>query len=130
MAIEVKRRGEASADVVWQRYTTPALWSRWAPQIRGAAFDTENITPGQQGTVRAWPAGSVEVRIVDVDHAQMRWTWEVTSVHPVRMEHGVDPLPDGGSVAWMRADLPGPLGVLYSPIAGLALRRLVSADAL
>lgn len=119
--------GPAALPDVWRRYTRPALWPGWAPQIRSAVTDAEVVAPGATGTVHGPLLLRAPFRILEVDHERHRWTWRV-GVGPlaVVLEHGVDPVAPGGSRAWARVHAPALLAAPYSPLARLALRRLVA----
>ncbi|MFD5025009.1 SRPBCC family protein [Streptomyces sp. NPDC058373] len=58
----VSRAGPAPPDEVWERYARPALWSRWAPQIRRVETGADRIAPGLRG--RVWSYARVRVRFV------------------------------------------------------------------
>jgi hypothetical protein len=117
--------GDATADVVWQRYTHPARWAGWAPQIRRVDHDDDVVRPGSRGLVHG-PLG-IRVRFVidDVDPALRTWAWTVgIGRFTVPMRHGAHPC-GTGTLAWAEVGGPRFLGRLYSPVARHALRRLV-----
>lgn len=128
----VSARGPASPDEVWRRFTQPGEWASWAPQIRSvtpsAGSAAAAISTGDTGRVHGPGPIAVRYEITDVDADLRTWTWRV-GVGPlrVRMHHYVIPTADGGSRALL--EVPGPLAVpgqAYRPIAGWALRGLVS----
>ena len=125
MTLLIEVSGPSPPDEVWTRYSTPSLWSSWAPQIRSVSY-ARLFAPGLRGTVHGpWPTRiPFEIRSVDV--TARTWSWQV-GVGPLRvlMEHGVD-ASGTGSRAWVRIHLPAPLALPYAPLARLALKRLVS----
>lgn len=123
MRIEVT--GPATPTVVWQRYTDPALWPTWAPQIRGVTGTVEPVLPGDKGWVLGPLVARVPFEVLEVDPDERRWAWRV-GMRPAAlvMEHGVDRRPEG-SCAWVDIRAPRLLVLPYAPVALLALRRLV-----
>lgn len=122
----ITAEGPALLPDVWDAYTRPALWSGWAPQIRRVATDAEVLAPDVTGTVHGPLLVRVPFRILEVDHERHRWRWRV-GVGPVGvvLDHGVDAV-GTGSRAWAEVHAPGLLVAPYSPLARLALRRLVA----
>ncbi|MEJ7795353.1 MAG: SRPBCC family protein [Nocardioides sp.] len=122
----VSVEGPAAPTEVWRRYTSPAAWPGWAPQITHVKSPDDPIRPGTRGVVHGPLLVRVPFRILDVDPVGRRWSWRV-GVGPLglRMEHGVDEVP-AGSRAWVRIHAPAVLVLPYSPVARLALRRVVS----
>lgn len=124
--MRVSVEGPAGAAEVWERYTSPARWPEWAPQITSVDADHDPIRPSTRGVVHGPLLVRVPFTILDVDADAWRWAWRV-GVGPisVRMEHGVDATPSG-SVAWVEIHAPRLLVLPYLPIARLALRRAVT----
>ncbi|CAM4030825.1 hypothetical protein [Janibacter anophelis] len=124
--LRVEATGPADVDEVWLRYTTPGLWSGWAPQIRGVDHPPGRIRAGGEGTVRGPLGLGVPFVVEAVDEVARRWAWR-PRIGPVavRMRHGVDARPEGSS-AWVEIAAPRLLALPYAPIASLALRRLVA----
>ena len=123
----VTAEGSAPVDQVWDRYTQPARWPEWAPQIRrvDVELDDDVITPGARGTVHGPVLTFAPFRIRSVDHRSHRWSWWVgLGVLGVGMDHGVDET-ETGSRAWVRIHAHRYLAAPYVPVAKLALRRLV-----
>ena len=122
----VSAEGPADADEVWRRYTSPSEWPAWAPQISTVDTADDPIRAGTTGVVRGPLLLRVPFRILEVDPIGRRWVWRV-GVGPigVRMEHGVDTLPNGCR-AWLRVHAPTLLVLPYQPLARLALRRVVA----
>jgi uncharacterized protein YndB with AHSA1/START domain len=120
--VRVAVRGDAEPDEVWDRFTTPARWSSWAPHIRAVTCADARVVTGTRGHVHG-PMGLRLPFVVDaVDHPGRTWTWTVGRAIRVTMVHGVEHA-DGGSRAWAR--LPALLGVPYLPLLRWALARLV-----
>jgi hypothetical protein len=124
----ISTEGLAPADEVWRRYTEPAAWPGWAPQISRVDAPVDVIEHGTRGTVRGPVLTRVPFRIRSIDHRARRWSWWV-GFGPlgVCMDHGVDETPDGSS-AWVRIHAHRLLVMPYVPVAKLALSRLVKAD--
>ena len=123
----ISAEGPAPTSDVWRRYSRPALWPGWAPQIRRVVTDAEVVAPEVTGTVHGPLLLRIPFRILAVDPERQRWTWRV-GVGPlgVVLDHGVDPARAGGSRAWARVHAPTLLVAPYAPLARLALRRLVA----
>lgn len=125
--ITVRARGDGDLDRAWLHYRTPALWSRWSPQIRSVDTDHPHrpVAVGTAGTVHG-PAGArVSFVVTDVDAAARQWTWQVQAgLITLELEHGV--VDTGrGTQAWARINGPLPVVLAYAPLARLALGRLV-----
>jgi hypothetical protein len=117
--------GPAEPELVWRRYTEPARWPGWAPQIRGVETAAARIAPGVTGTVRGPLGLPVRFTVTDVDEAGRRWAWDAR-LGPVRLHlrHGVDP-EGAGTRTWLAARGPAAVLAAYLPIARFALHRLV-----
>jgi len=127
--LEISATGDRPLDEVWERYVHPALWSTWAPQIRRVRCDDDVIVAGSGGVVHGPLVVRVPFEVESVDHENRLWTWRA-GVGPlgVRMDHGVEETGDGVR-AWARIHLPAAVALPYGPVAWLALRRLVGAQA-
>ena len=123
--LEISATGDRPLDDAWDHYVRPALWSTWAPQIRGVSCADDVIVAGSRGVVRGPLVVRVPFVVESVDHEGHRWTWRA-GFGPlgVRMDHGVEETSNGVR-AWARLHLPAPIAMPYAPIARLALRRLV-----
>lgn len=127
--VTVSARGTAPAELAWERYARPALWSTWSPQIWRVESSADRIAPGVTGTVRAVGGVPFRFTVLDVDEVARVWSWRVL-VGPVTLtlDHAVRPdasrAPDG-SATDVRVDGPAPIVLAYAPIARLALGRLV-----
>lgn len=126
--VTVGATGAGDAADVWQRYSVPARWDEWSPQISRVECPNprSSVEPGLRGLVHG-PAGvAVRFTVTDVDAAARRWTWQVAAGPArLRMQHGVDSSPRG-SRAWVRITGALPLVLGYAPAARIALGRLVA----
>lgn len=123
--MRIEASGPRSADEVWSLYTRPSTWPMWAPQITSVRGVADPITPGARGVVHGPLLIRVPFVIESIDEAARRWTWRV-GIGPlsVVLDHGVDQ-PQSGCSAWADVHAPSLLVLPYSPLARLALRRLV-----
>ncbi len=123
MRIEVT--GPRTAEKVWELYTRPSAWPTWAPQISSVRGVADPIAPGDRGVVHGLAVVRVPFVIEAVDESARRWTWRV-GLGPlsVVLDHGVDEL-ESGCRAWADVHAPYVMVLPYSPLARLALRRLV-----
>ncbi len=122
--------GPLSVDEVWERYTQPFWWPRWAPHLRQVEYHEPAVVPGTEGRVRGVAGIVADFRINAVDEAAHTWSWSVHS-GPVRVsfQHGVDAGPSGSahaSTAWLETHGLWPVVLGYAPIARYSLGRLVS----
>ena len=106
----------------------PALWSSWAPHLRGATgLGGDEVEPGARGTADLFGAVGVPVRIGRVEPGRA-WEWTVgPGPLAVDMDHRVEPHPEGCEIAIeLRAHRPVELalGATYGPLVALLLRRL------
>lgn len=124
----IESTGPAHPDDVWRRFSTPAMWPEWAPQIRAVSSErADRLAVGSTGRVHG-PAGiAVDYEITELDDDLRSWAWTVgRGPARVRMEHHVLPAPVGGSRASVRIEgAAAVLGQPYRLVAGIALRRLV-----
>ena len=123
--MRIEATGPRSAEEVWALYTRPSTWPTWAPQIRGVRGVSDPISPGARGVVHGPLLLRVPFVIESIDDVARRWTWRV-GIGPlsVVLDHGIDELSSGCS-AWAEVHAPYVLVLPYSPLARLALRRLV-----
>ena len=79
--VTLRASGRAPADLAWERYADPALWSTWSPQIQRVDLDAPRLVTGATGTVRAGllprPTVGIPFTVLSVDEAAMTWAWEV-----------------------------------------------------
>jgi hypothetical protein len=126
--VTVAATGGADADEVWQRYSVPARWSQWSPQISRVEcpHPSSGVEPGLRGVVHGPVGVTVRFTVTDVDVGARRWSWEVAAgLARLQMRHGVDDAA-GSARAWVRITGALPLVVAYAPAARLALGRLVA----
>ena len=128
----VRATGSADPADVWVRYVTPRHWAQWSPQIRsvtGLPLD-EAVVTGTSGPVRGPGGVAVSFTVTETDASAHRWSWRVrVGLVDLVMDHGVEPrVGTTGSTAWVRITGALPIVLGYSPLARLALRRLVSAS--
>jgi hypothetical protein len=126
----VEAHGPASADEVWQRFTTPSTWPAWAPLIREVEASDEVLAVGTTGTVHGPPGVAVDFEVTSVDPLLRSWSWRA-GLGPVAvaMDHHVLPAHGGGSRAMLR--VPGASAAVLQPYrlpAGAALRGLVDSE--
>jgi hypothetical protein len=123
----VEAHGPASADEAWQRFTTPATWSSWAPLIRDVEASDEVLAVGTTGRVHGPPGVAVDFEVTAVDPVVRSWSWRVgRGPASVSMDHHVLPTLGGGCRAMLR--VPGASAAVLQPYrlpAGAALRGLV-----
>lgn len=118
--------GPLSAAEAWERYALPRRWPEWSPQISRVEMPVERIAPGVKGKLYAPGGFSLNFTIDAVDEAARTWSWTVrVAVIRLRLEHWIEERRDGGSVAGLRTSGPAPVVVAYTPLAQLALDRLV-----
>lgn len=123
--MRIEATGPKTAQEVWRLYTCPPAWPTWAPQISSVRGVSDPISPGASGVVHGPLLLRVPFVIEAVDEDLCTWTWRV-GIGPlsVVLDHGVDEL-ESGSCAWADVHAPYVMVLAYSPIARLALRRLV-----
>ncbi|NIZ93053.1 SRPBCC family protein [Kineococcus rubinsiae] len=120
-------RGPRGAGPVWADYAEPARWSRWSPQVRGVTATGPELRAGLAGTVRGPLGLRVPFDVTAADCDARTWAWEVRCAGVgLRLEHGVRGVGDG-CLTWLVLDGPAAVVLAYSPVARLALRRLVGA---
>ncbi|WEV77237.1 SRPBCC family protein [Janibacter cremeus] len=120
--------GAAAVETVWQRYTRPALWPTWSPQIRSVEYEHPTLRPGTKRVVRTVAGSGVPFTIEEVDVADHTWSWQVVALGlRLHLVHGVRPHPTG-SETWLEVTGPPVVGRAYARVATLALRRLVRAQ--
>lgn len=123
--MRIEATGPRAVEEVWARYTCPSDWPSWAPQIRTVRGISDPIAAGARGVVHGPLLIRVPFRIVSVDEPARRWTWRVgVGALSVMLDHGVDETA-AGSNAWADVHAPRVAVLAYSPLARLALRRLV-----
>jgi hypothetical protein len=86
------------------------------------------LAAGATGRLHAPMGVSIPFTVDAVDEAGRRWSWTIrVGLLKMRLENWVAEGPDGGSVAGMRVNGPGPLVTAYAGQARAALERLVGS---
>jgi hypothetical protein len=131
-SLRLSATGAVHPDEVWDRYTRPARWPGWSPHLREVDYPENVVQPGTTGRVTGVGGVVAVFRIEAVDHEARTWSWSVRS-GPLRLsfDHGVDPgesgpFGAGGSTAWLVTYALWPVALGYTPLAKLALDRLVT----
>jgi hypothetical protein len=124
LRITLHAAGSADADEVWDRYVHTARWPSWSPQISRVESSQPRISTGSTGKVFG-PLGVHVAFVVDaVDEPARSWSWHVRlGLIRIRLRHVVNA--DGSTELQLRGPLPVVLA--YTPLAQLALNRLVLA---
>lgn len=125
-SLTLRASGTADPDEVWERYADTRRWSQWSPQIRSVQTDDRpRISIGMRGVVRPLVGPGVRFLVTDVDEQSKTWSWQV-EVGPIRLalEHAVIAQQNGCATS-LRLRGPAPIIVGYSPVASIALHRLV-----
>jgi hypothetical protein len=111
--------------MAWQLLAQPALWSSWAPHIRGArGLGDPEVRAGARGFVRLGPGVPVPARILATDPPNW-WDWRVG---PVTMRHRVRAL--GSDAYEVSIELSAPVLIEaavhagYGPVITLLLHNL------
>ncbi len=123
-------KSAGSPEEAWALMARPALWSRWAPHLRGAwGLGSPEVEQGARGAARLLGVVPVPARIVDVS-APRSWTWRVG---PVTLKHRVYPDQGGGAVVAVDITAPAPveaaLAVTYGPVVQLLVSNLARVAA-
>lgn len=114
----------ASPARAWELLARPALWSRWAPHIRGArGLGAPEVRLGASGAALLLGIVPIPARIT-AKEAGRSWTWRVG---PVELVHRVEPRPGGATVA-IDIVAPAPveqaLRVTYAPLVRVLVGNL------
>jgi hypothetical protein len=118
-------RSTAPPRYAWPYLSRPALWSCWAPHLRGAwGLGDPEVVPGNVGAVRLLGVVPIPARITAKDD-ERSWSWRVG---PATMHHRVEPAADGGSVVAVDIEAAPPveaaLAVTYGPLVQILVRNL------
>ena len=121
--------GPAPIGLAWERYADPGLWATWAPQIRDVEWrGADRLAPGMTGTVHAIAGFPVRFEITDVDEGAHDWAW---TVHPpkvtMHLRHTLEETVRG-TRAGLVIEGPFPVVIAYTPLAHIALGRLLAVD--
>ena len=121
----VEVTGRVRPVVAWQRYLDLGAWSTWAPQILGVDADGPALALGRHGRVRVVGGIRVPFVVTAVDPRAMTWSW-IATLGPVSLtlHHDVGPDPRG-TRAGLSVEGPAVVVAGYTPLARLALARLV-----
>lgn len=129
MKVTVSASGPADPDVVWDRYTRPARWHEWSPQIQSVEYPDDTLGRGGRGTVHGPCGVAVQFEILVIDSEKRCWSWRVRVAGiTLDLVHTVHPVPDAGHTGTTTSlEINGPVPIVlgYLPIARIALGRLV-----
>lgn len=117
--MDVTRRIDAPADVVWEQLAHTRHWPGWGPTVRTVDPADVEVVPGLTGTVTTPVGVRLPFAVTEVDPGR-RWHWRVAGVPAT--DHLVTPDGDG-CVATIRIPAWAPF---YAPVCALALRRLAA----
>jgi hypothetical protein len=113
-------RCEAPPERVWDLLARPDRWSEWAPHVRGArGLGSPEVEAGARGAAILLGVVPVPARVTAKEPGRS-WTWRVG---PVELEHRVEPLGTGSTVA-IELRAPLPIRVAYGPLVSLLVRNL------
>lgn len=127
MRLTLRADGTADLPLVWRRYSTPELWTTWAPQIRRVECSAPILGVGVTGTVfGVVPNLGARFEVVDFDEDEHRWAWDVLA-GPVRMhlDHRSESRIGGGTSTSLVVDGPAVAVLTYAPVARISLESLV-----
>lgn len=123
LRITLRAHGDASPEVVWDRYADLRQWPQWSPQIASVEAGSTMLEPGLTGRVHGPFGVAVPFQVVEV--GVRRWSWEVRPLGlRLQLDHRVLPRLDGAATE-LRMRGPAPAVLAYAPLAQLALRKLV-----
>jgi len=118
--------GPRDPAAVWERYAVPGSWPEWLPQITGVDLSTPRLSAGATGKLHAPMGVSIPFTVDSVDEDGRSFAWTIrVGLLKLRLENWVHDGPDGGAVAGMRVNGPGPLVSAYAGQAQASLERLV-----
>ena len=118
--------GARDPAAVWERYAVPGSWPEWLPQITGVDLSTPRLSAGATGKLHAPMGVSIPFTVDSVDEDGRSFAWTIrVGLLKLRLENWVHEGPDGGAVAGMRVNGPGPLVSAYAGQAQASLERLV-----
>lgn len=125
--LTLRATGRATTDVVWGRYADTRLWSTWSPQIRSVVLDagTHDLRAGLTGRVVGPFGVGVRFEVVSIHEATMTWVWRVHAGPVTLLMHHAVLADPAGSTTTLTIEGAAPVAVAYSPLARLALQRLV-----
>jgi hypothetical protein len=119
--------GPRDPAAVWERYAVPGSWPEWLPQIERVDLSTPRLAAGATGKLHAPMGVSIPFTVDSVDEHGRTFAWTIRlGLLRLRLENWVHDGPDGGAVAGMRVNGPGPLVSAYTGQAQASLERLVA----
>ncbi|MDA8436925.1 MAG: hypothetical protein M0Z98_13200 [Actinomycetales bacterium] len=127
MRLTLRADGTADLELVWRRYSTPELWTTWAPQIRRVDCSAPTLDVGVTGTVYGVvPNLGARFEVVEFVEDEHRWAWDVLA-GPVRMhlDHRSESRIGGGTSTTLVVDGPAVAVLTYAPVARISLEYLV-----
>lgn len=120
----------ASPDAVWALWSDSGTWPEWDPAVQHVSLDG----PFEQGTAGTMTlTGPIDVPVsLEVVEPGRRYLDELRMGELViRIDHVVEPLPDGGSEVTVSTTIEGPgaedIGPMVTADAPVALAALVAA---
>jgi hypothetical protein len=121
--------GPLEPAAVWERYAVPTSWPDWLPQITAVDLSTPRLSAGAKGKLHAPMGVSIPFTVEAVDEQGRTFAWTIRiGLLKLRLENWVHEGADGGAVAGMRVNGPGPLVGAYVGQAQASLERLVGAS--
>lgn len=125
-------RTTATPELAWPYLARPALWSSWAPHLRGAwGLGDPEVEPGSVGAVRLLGVVPIPAKIVAKDPGRS-WTWRVGPATLVHRVHA-DGAREAGAVVAVDITAPAPveaaLRVTYGPLVQVLVRNLARTAA-
>ena len=126
--IEYRQVTSARAELAWALLARPALWSHWAPHLRGAwGLGAPEVRRDAFGAVRLLGVLPVPAKITAKQQGRS-WAWKVG---PIEIEHRVEDRSQGCEIVFA-AHAPAALGeralaATYGRVMELMLGRLAAA---
>lgn len=117
--IEISRRVDAPAAVVWNLYTRVEHWGAWGPPVSDVEYPDREISAETDGLVQVFGLFWIPFRIETVD--EYRWTWSVWGGTPPADGHRVDDLRADACRVALELPLWAPW---YLPVCWLALHNI------
>ncbi|MEU6817879.1 SRPBCC family protein [Streptomyces sp. NPDC046860] len=123
--VTLSASGAAGPETVWERYASVDEWASWSPQIKAVHCADRRLRPGMSGTVESVVGIHVAFFVEAVDEDHRTWAWRVRLGRmQIRLHHGVTSQ-ERGTTTSLTMDGPKPALLAYTPLARLALHRLV-----
>ena len=119
--LEYRRSSVAPAADAWKLVSRPALWSEWAPHLRGAwGLGSPEVEPGKRGAARVLWLLPVPARVTGKESGRS-WRWRVG---PYSMEHRVEAKGNGCDVV-LEVNAAAPWERIFALSYGLAIPALL-----